>query len=210
MNSPATTGRATNGRATNGRATNGRATCFHTRREAGFSLPELLTVLGIAAILAALALPNMGAVLRAQQLKVAVNDLFGSIGLTRAQALARNSRVQLAPRDPLGTDWTRGWTVFVDHDGDGMPGPGDEIVSDHAALPDGIAIRFAFTSAAAPFYIAYNGAGRSTANQSDAARFGTLSLFQGSAIRRIKINMLGRARICDPARDDTCEGAAAP
>ena len=177
---------------------------------AGFSLPELMTVLAIAAILAALALPNLGGVLRAQRLKVAVNDLFGGIGLARAQALARNAHVQMTPRDPLGADWSRGWTVFVDRDDDGRPGAGDEILAEHAALADGIAIRFAFSSAAAPFYIAYNGAGRSTSNTGDAARFGTISLFQDGAIRRIKINMLGRARICDPARDASCEGAAAP
>jgi type IV fimbrial biogenesis protein FimT len=179
-------------------------------RCAGFSLPELMTVLAIAAILAAQALPNLAPVLRAQRLKIAVNDLFGSIGMTRAQALARNGHVQMTPRDALGIDWSRGWTVFVDRDGDGRPGPGDEILAEHGALADGIAIRFAFTSAAAPFYIAYNGAGRSTGKASDAARFGTISLFQDGAIRRIKINMLGRARICDPARDDSCEGAAAP
>ena len=177
---------------------------------AGFSLPELLTVLAIAAVLAALALPNMGALLRAQRLKIAVNDLFGSIGMTRAQALARNSRVQMTPRDAQGADWSSGWTVFVDRDDDGRLGAGDEVLSEHAALAGGIVTRFAFTSAAAPFYIAYNGAGRSTSNTSDAARFGTLSMFQDGAIRRIKINMLGRARICDPARDAACEGAAAP
>ena len=179
-------------------------------RGAGVSLPELMVVLAIAAILAALALPNLGAVLRTQRLKVAVGDLFGSIGMTRAQALGRNAHVQVAPRDPLGADWALGWTVFVDRDADGRPGAGDEILEEHPALGPGIAVDFAFTAAAAPFYIAYNGAGRSTGNQSDAARFGTVSLFQDGAVRRIKINMLGRARICDPARDDACEGAAAP
>lgn len=181
-----------------------------TRGHAGFSIVELLTVLAIVAVLAAIAVPNLGAVLQAQRLKVAVNDLFGSIGMTRSQALARNTRVQLSPRDPAGTDWSRGWTVFVDHDEDGLPGAGDEILSEHAALVGSIAVGFAFSSAAAPFYIAYNGAGRSTSNKSDAARFGTVSLFQDGAIRRIKINMLGRARMCDPARDASCEGANAP
>ena len=136
------------------------------RRQAGFSMAELLTVLAIAAVLAAMAVPNLGGVLRAQHLKVAVDDLFGSIGMTRAQALARNARVQLSPRDPVGADWSRGWTVFVDRDGDGVPGAGDEILSEHGALGGGIAVGFAFTSAAAPFYIAYNGAGRSTSNKS--------------------------------------------
>jgi len=37
-----------------------------------------------------------------------------------------------------------------------------------------------------------------------------VSLFHGGRIRRIKINMLGRARVCNPARDAGCDGAAAP
>lgn len=180
------------------------------RLVAGFSVAEVLTVLAIAAILAALALPDMGALLRAQRLKVAVNDLLSSIGMARAQALARNTLVQVTPRDPSGADWARGWTVFIDRNDDGRPGAGDEILSEHAPLAGGIASHFAFSSAAAPFYIAYNGAGRSTSNSSDAAHFGTLSLFQERAIRRIKINMLGRTRLCDPARDASCDGAATP
>jgi type IV fimbrial biogenesis protein FimT len=123
----------------------------------------------------------------------------------------------LAPRDAAGLDWRSGWTVFVDRDGDGRPGPGEEKVLEHGPLAPGMAVDFAFTSAAPPHYIAYNGAGRgcSAANGAQ-SRLGTLSLFagggsgDGGAVRRIKINMLGRARLCDPARDAGCDGAAAP
>jgi type IV fimbrial biogenesis protein FimT len=177
----------------------------------GFSLPELLIVGAIAAILLGVALPDLGALLRAQQLRTATNDLFGAIGLARAQAIARNERVTLMPRDPAGIDWTQGWTVFVDRDGDGAAGPGDAILAVREALPGGVQSDFAFTGSAAPYYIAYNGAGRScAAGNSGAARWGTLSLFHGGAIRRIKINMLGRARACNPERDANCDGAPAP
>jgi type IV fimbrial biogenesis protein FimT len=72
-------------------------------------------------------------------------------------------------------------------------------------------VDFAFTNSARPYYIAYNGAGRSCADgNSAAARWGTVSLYHGGHIRRIKINMLGRARVCDPARDAGCDGASAP
>jgi type IV fimbrial biogenesis protein FimT len=180
------------------------------KRLHGFSLAELLVVVAIAALLLGVAAPDLAALLRAQQLRTASNDLFGAIGLARAQAIARNERVRIAPRDALGVDWAQGWTVFVDRDGDGAPGAGDVILAVHEALPAGVDSVFAFTSPAAPYYIAYNGAGRSCGSSGDSARWGTLSLFHGGAIRRIKINMLGRARACNPERDDNCDGAAAP
>jgi len=175
----------------------------------GFSLPELLTVTAIAAVLLGVAVPDLAALLRAQQLRAATNDLFGAIGLARAQAIARNEQVIVLPRDAGGADWRQGWTVFADRDGDGLPGPGDDILAVHEALAAGFGADFSFTSPAAPYYIAYNGAGRSCST-SGAARWGTLSLFHGGAVRRIKINMLGRARACNPARDTNCEGAEAP
>lgn len=178
---------------------------------AGWSLVEALVVLALAAILLGVAAPGLGALVRTQQLKAASADLLGAINLARAQALARGRQVKLMPLDPAGTDWSRGWTVFQDGDGDGLPGAGDETIAAHGPLAPGIAIDFSFTSPAPPYYIAYNGAGRSCSEaNSAAARWGTLSLFHGGAVRRIKINMLGRARVCDPARDASCDGAAAP
>jgi type IV fimbrial biogenesis protein FimT len=177
----------------------------------GFSLAELMVVLAIASITLAIAAPDMRELLRAFQLKAAVNDLFGAIALTRSQAIARNAMVKLVPRDPAGEDWARGWTVFVDRDGDRRPGPGDEVIAVHGPLGAGIAVSVTLSSPAPPAYIAYNGAGRSCSDSSSAAaRFGTLSLFHGARTRRIKINMLGRARVCDPARESGCEGAQAP
>lgn len=177
----------------------------------GFSLPELLIVTVVGAVLLSLALPDLAGLLRAQQLRTATNDLFGAIRLARAQAIARNERVSVMPRDEDGVDWVQGWTVFIDRDSDGMPSPGDPILAVHEALPAGFQSHFAFTSPATPYYIAYNGAGRSCSDtHTGAARWGTLSLFHGGAVRRIKINMLGRARACNPQRDDNCDGAAAP
>jgi type IV fimbrial biogenesis protein FimT len=181
------------------------------RRGGGFSLVELVVVLAVAAVALAVGAPALGETLRNLQLRAAANDLFDAINLTRSQALGRDERVRLAPRDAAGIDWTSGWTVFVDRDGDRQPGPADEIIAVHGPLAHGMTVRFSFTTAAAPYYIAYNGAGRSCSDASLAqARWGTLSLFYGSRTRRIRINMLGRARVCDPARDSACDGAAAP
>jgi type IV fimbrial biogenesis protein FimT len=178
------------------------------KRAAGFSLLELLVVLAIAAVLAGLATPEMREMINRHRLDSAVADLYGAIDLARSQAIARGSRVQLVPLEPAGTNWSGGWIVFVDADGDRRPGPGEEIIASHGPVADGIVISFNFTSNRLPYYIAYNGAGRSCSDtSSQAARWGTLSLHQDGQIRRIRINMLGRARICDPQRDTVaCSG----
>jgi len=174
-------------------------------------LSELLAVLGIVAVTTAAAAPNLHDLIRSQQLRTASGELLGAIQLTRSQAIARNERVRLTPNDPAGFDWSRGWTVFVDRDGDRRPGGADEILAVRPALPAGLQVDYSFTSPAPPQYIAYNGAGRSCSDGNSAAsRLGTLSLFHGGQVRRIKINMLGRARLCNPAFDRGCDGADTP
>lgn len=177
----------------------------------GATLAELAVVLAIAAVAFGIAAPDLHALVTSQQLKAASGEMLDAIAHTRAQAIARNQRVKLMPRDPRGADWTQGWTVFIDRDGDRRPGPTDEVLAVHGPLPAGMRIDFSFTGSAAPQYIAYNGAGRSCSDAGgNASRLGTLSLFHGGHTRRIKINMLGRIRQCNPARDDNCDGAQGP
>ncbi|MEX5744136.1 GspH/FimT family pseudopilin [Massilia sp. X63] len=177
----------------------------------GATLAELAVVLAIASVAYAVAAPDLHALVAGQQLKAASGELLDAIAATRAQAIARGEQVKLAPRDPLGADWTQGWTVFIDRDGDRQPGAPDELLAVHGPLPPGLRVDFSFTQSAPPQYIAYNGAGRSCSDtNSSAARLGTLSLFHGGQVRRIKINMLGRVRICNPARDNGCDGPGAP
>jgi type IV fimbrial biogenesis protein FimT len=188
------------------------------QRASGFTLPELAVVLGVAAVVLAVAVPDLRDLLQRQRLRAAAADLFGAVNLARAQALARGHKVKLVPRDPQGIDWRTGWTVFADGDGDGLRGPGDEVIAEHGPLAPGIRIAFAFTQPAPPYYIAYNGAGRGCLDANGAAaRWGTLTLSlagsegsEGGGVRRITINMLGRARLCDPARDAACTGPPAP
>lgn len=181
-----------------------------TRAPAGYSLVELLAVVLIAAVLLAVAMPSYQALIEHQRLRAAVSDLFSAIDLTRSQAIARGRRVALAPLDPAGVAWERGWQVFVDANGNRRRDPGEELIYQQGPVADGIAIHSAFSSGAPPFYLSYNGAGRScAADNSLAAHWGTLSLVQGRATRNIKINMLGRVRICDPqVQTSGCGNAA--
>jgi type IV fimbrial biogenesis protein FimT len=181
-------------------------------RRGGVTLIELVVVLAIGAILTSVALPDLRGMIRSHQLRVAVNDLFGAINLARTQAIARGRRVQLVPAGAAGDtspEWRRGWVVFVDQDGDRRPGAGEEVIMTHGPLAEGIVVSAAFSSQQGSPYLAYNSMGRSCSDTSSlAARWGTLSLALGGQTRRIRINMLGRARICNPARDGaSCGGA---
>jgi type IV fimbrial biogenesis protein FimT len=180
-------------------------------RGKGFSLIELMTVLAIAVILLAVGAPGLVELVRSQHIRHAAEALFDDIAMARSQAMTRGEVVAIMASGAGGNDWTRGWTVFIDRDGDRKPGPADEIIAVHGPLHRNISAAYAFTTSAAPYYIAYNGAGRSCSDTNTAAsRLGTVSLFDGPLVRRIKINMLGRPRVCDPARDSSCDGPAAP
>lgn len=180
-----------------------------TARQGGVTIAELAVVLAISAVMLSVALPDLRQLIRAYQLKAAVNDLFGAVDLARTQAIARGRKVQLVPAGDAAPDWRRGWVVFVDEDGDRRPGAGEDVIMRHGPPADGIVIDAAFSTQQGSPYLAYNSMGRSCSDASSlAARWGTLSLVQGGQTRLIKINMLGRARICNPARDGASCAAA--
>ncbi|TFW20904.1 GspH/FimT family pseudopilin [Duganella callida] len=179
-------------------------------RRHGLTLIELLIVLALACILLGVGMPSLSESLRRMRLQAATNDLVAAIELTRSQAIARGGKVMLAPLDPSGTDWRQGWIVFQDINGNRRPDAGEPLIYRHGPLRDDLRVESRFTSGGAQAYLAYNAAGRScNASNSLAARWGTLSLTQGEHARNIKINMLGRVRVCDPEHDGAaCSGAS--
>lgn len=194
-------------RTARGLATTRTARGLTTKRTApGLTMVELLTVLVLVALLSALAAPPLRDMLQRYQLNTASSALAAAVDLTRAQAIARGRRVMLVPLEPGGADWRLGWVVFVDADADRRPGPGEEVIASHPELPLDMVIRTHFSSNKVPAYVAFNSYGRGCSDSSSAsARWGTLSLHLGAHLRQIRINMLGRVRICDPEREsDHC------
>lgn len=157
-----------------------------------FTLVELLVVLAILAAGAVLALPAMRTFIERAELRAASGDLFDAIRSARSLAVARNQTVVLRAHDSAG--WQAGWTVES----------GDAVLSRHGPLARGLQIESRMSISTGTPYIAYNGAGRPcTLGNAQAARFGHLRIAHGGHERRIIINMLGRPRLCDPARADS-------
>lgn len=167
-----------------------------------------MVTLAVAAILLGVAVPALRAMLERHAVRAAAADLLAALHLARSQAIGRGETIVVAPIDAAGTGWRDGWAVFADADGDARPGAGETVLFRHGPAPGSLRIWSRLTHAAPPSYVAYNGAGRSCrAGNSLAANWGTLSLQLGSVQRNIKINMLGRARLCDPQVESGCDPA---
>jgi type IV fimbrial biogenesis protein FimT len=82
----------------------------------GFTLVEMVTVLTIIAIGAAVAMPSLRAALVGQRVRAAATDLTTSLLLARSEAIKRSDPVRVEPR--TAEDWNSGWRVVGVTDGD--------------------------------------------------------------------------------------------
>jgi type IV fimbrial biogenesis protein FimT len=78
-------------------------------RARGFTLPEMLTVIMIIDILAAIAFPAMTKFLATQAVRSASYDLNADLIYARSEAIARGTTVSVI--GTAGTDWKQGWTI---------------------------------------------------------------------------------------------------
>lgn len=87
----------------------------------GFGLIELVIVIAIVAILAALALPSYQQTIKNNRSATEANDLLTALNTARTEAVTRSRFVSVCPSnqdasacsdDP--TNWTTGWIVFSD------------------------------------------------------------------------------------------------
>ena len=91
----------------------------------GLTAIELLIGLAVAAVVLLVAIPGTSLLIERQRLKSVSTDLVNSLYLARSEAQIRASTVKVCPSDDGRScrsdgDWTRGWLVFSDGNGDGV------------------------------------------------------------------------------------------
>lgn len=119
----------------------------------GYSLIELLIVISIVGILAALSAPSFQDTIEASNTNSQIKVMLTTLNLARSEAIKRGQDVSICASDD-GADctadtWSDGWLVFVDNNGDadgdaGSVDAGDEIIRVYDSL--GAASTMTFTT----------------------------------------------------------------
>ena len=79
------------------------------RRARGFTMPELMAVLAIIGIMAAIASPSLGSLVDGQRVRSASSDVFTSLLRARSEAIRRNTDVTITP--VTASHWEDGWKI---------------------------------------------------------------------------------------------------
>ncbi len=109
------------------------------RIASGFTILELLVTMAVAGILVSIAAPSFHDIVQQSKQDSRVMELNSMLNFARSEAIKRSSRVSVCARDSdtmCGTDWNKGWLVFLDNADDaGVVEALEPILKSSKALP---------------------------------------------------------------------------
>lgn len=129
-------------------------------RARGLSLVETLVVMSILAVLLSLSVPNMSQFFASNRLNSATSDFFAALNVARSEAMRRGASITLRHNGTAGSrDWSNGWTMFVDANGNGTRDTDEDIVRQGPALSAPVTM---FANSAFATTVTFDSGGRLT------------------------------------------------
>lgn len=101
------------------------------RGVAGFTVLELLTVMTVLGILAAIAIPGFGYLAASTRVKGASTELYLALVRARSEAVKRNRSVTVRAVSGDKDTWNAGWQIIADANNDGDY---DDVATDNDRL----------------------------------------------------------------------------
>ena len=104
----------------------------------GFTLIELMIAVALAAIIITMAAPSFNSAMKKNKIVAETNELIADINFARSEAVKRSMPVVLcrsaSPSNASpscsgsASNWSSGWLVFADTDGDNSYAPADDVL----------------------------------------------------------------------------------
>ena len=162
--------------------------------QAGFSLMELLITVSVMAITLGIGIPSFQTFIANARLVAQTNNIVSALNIARSKAISTHYRGIVAPI--TGTDWTDGFQVFVDRDGN-QEASDDEVIQKFEAMSGGFYVK---PTATVNDKVVYDPDGRA-----DAGSFYICSLPGLNDFRRVVIAGTGRIRTESPLANGETE-----
>jgi type IV fimbrial biogenesis protein FimT len=169
---------------------------------AGLTMVELLVVLVIAAILAAIAAPSLQNFVAANQMTAITDSFATALNEARSEAGKLGVPVALTPNDQQ--NWTNGWTMFVDTNGNGQQDANNPLTPPETTLRTGAKLAAGYTLNSTDSYsglISFDSSGRLYPPGGQVADFVICqngSMSAGGGARLISVSTSGQVRVVKP------------
>jgi len=163
----------------------------------GYTLVETVTATAVAAALAVAAAPSLSNLTTRHRLALTVNELLLAIDVGRSEALAKGTRVVLAPK--TGADWSSGWRLYQDLNDNGRRESDEPVLREFQ--PAHPRVRFAAHGMVATRTMSFEESGLVRAAGSNAMMLGRLNVELDGRMRTL---CFAAARVRVVADRPTC------
>lgn len=177
-------------------------------KQRGFTLVELMVVIGIIALLTALAAPSFKNLIQSNAMSSAVNTFMADMRFARSEAMRRGGGVVMCRSDapeaaspscgsgsgPGGNGWVSGWFIFHDIDADGVRDSTDTVLRVQAPLTMLDSIVETGASSSTKFRFTATGRVQNLSSATE-IQFGGNTKFSNELQRIVCVSLGGRARV---------------